>query len=325
MKKYKVCIWVIGKIIILALIIGCASKMLPPREGWVRNYGFLDNTMQNSQEKENIRITLNLINEQDINKHPELFSFYPENWGPDWNPQEFKKRGVMKIKEAGKWSQSVYFWFPPDSADNYYAYTFPGMPAFFVSAKNSTGHILRMSDARIYLIIDGIDPIPAIYSFGKSDFVKTKMKLYGINESVRLTQSALERDKSLLDYICSYENNIITWLIDVKNSNPKFQDYPPYPFGLLSKTVVDNYRSYHLINEVGREILPGFSLNGILCFPYEMKPDQQAKIIFYDITKKTEEEGNPIKKTQFEFEFKYNPQYMKFDYLERKWKETKIE
>jgi hypothetical protein len=90
----------------------------------------------------------------------------------------------------------------------------------------------------------------------------------------------------------------------------------------LVNVAVQNSSAYTLVNEVGREILPGFSLNGMLCFPQYMKEGQQAKIMFYDITTATDAAGNPTKKTQFEFAFKYQPKYVTYNELARKWEES---
>lgn len=300
MKRLNAFIIFIMVVTSLILLISCASTF-PPREGFAINYE-LENGVR-IQEKENIKITLKTINELEMNKHPELFRFDPSHW----------EDRLSVINPA-------IFWFPPDSSGEHYAYVFSGMPAFLVSIENSTGHILRMSDARIYLIIEGKDPIPAISRFGNRNFIETELNMRGKAESVLLTESALKYDESLLDYIARYEIQFIRLL----SSKPKYKKYPKYPFNLKTVVAINNHDSFKLINEVGREILPDFSLNGILCFPFIMEPEQDAKVIFYDITTKTDEAGNPIKKTKFEFSFRYTPKYVKYNEIIKQWEISEV-
>jgi hypothetical protein len=257
-----------------------------------------------TQEKENIAITFNPINDLELDKYPDLFQFNLQNWGKDW----------IKI------SKPVNFWYPPHKDGNNYANTFMSMAAFIVSIKNSTGHILRMSDARIYLIIEGKDPIPAISSFGNDKVVPTEMVLYSNKPvMIQINKSTLDEDKSLLNYITSREIEIINWL--KSNKDPKYKKWPQYPINLCFNVASANKEAHKIINEVGREILPDFSLDGIICFPHYLENGQEAKVVFYDVTTETDDAGNPTKKTQFEFSFKYNPKYMRYNKLSMSWED----
>jgi hypothetical protein len=42
-------------------------------------------------------------------------------------------------------------------------------------------------------------------------------------------------------------------------------------------------------------------------------------LFFYDVTTKTDQAGNPVKKNQFEFDFEYKPRYMKYNELTKLW------
>lgn len=299
------------------LFTACATAPYSPREGWARNYKITEHT-PSVQEKENIRITLTPINELELNKYPELFQFDISNWGREW-----------KIAKAIK---SVNYWYPPDLSGNQYGNTFVGMPTFMVKIENNTGHILRMSDSRIYLIVEGLDPIPALNTFGNPDWVLRKLNIYG-ERDILITRSAAEGDGSLLSHIANYEYDLVKQLMKItdpdnaksilfSNSKNYSLRYPRYPFNLLSQTAIDNVRNYKLINEVGREILPGFIMSGIICFPGQFKKKQTAKVMFYDVTIETDNAGNPIKKTQFEFAIQYVPQYVRYNELTGNWDEV---
>jgi hypothetical protein len=287
----------------IVLMCACASTF-PPREGWMDNFEIED--ALKTQEKENITITLNPINDLDIDKHPNLFQFNVQNWDPSWS----------------KLTKTVNFWYPPNKDGNNYANTFVGMPAFLVSIKNSTGHILRMSDARIYLIIEEKDPIPAIENFGNTQVLPMQLVLYSDKpEMASINKSAVDEDESLLDYITRREVQIIRWLKDQRKSDNTYKKYPQYPLNLCFNTAFTHQNDYKLINEVGREILPDFTLDGIICFPYYLEKGQKAKIIFYDVTTETNEAGTPTKKTQFDFSFQYEPAFMRYDELSKSWKD----
>lgn len=281
------------------ILLSCAQT-IPPIQGWASHYE-IDNSIQ-TQEKENLTITLSPLNDLEKNKHPELFSFDLGATEKDW----------------ASLADNINYWFPPDASGKQYANIFHSFPAFLVSVKNLTGHILRMSDARIYLIIEGQEPVPAIANFGIPQFVPTQLYFTDKPTDIAITTSAKLGDGSLLDYICRFEFS----LNKIIDNDSKYKNYPSYPFNFLTRVAIRNMNSTKLINEVGREILPNFSLNGILCFPYYMKKDQVAKVVFYDVVTETNEAGVPTKKTQFEFNIKYNPKYVKYNSILHEWEES---
>ena len=125
MEKQNTSILRAGFFAFMVLMNACASAPPPPIEGWMTNFDFPDKT-STTQEKANIKITLTPLNELDLKDHPELFRFNVENW-EGWQG----------------WVNPSKRWYPPDPSGNQYANTFVGMPAFFVSVENKTGHILK--------------------------------------------------------------------------------------------------------------------------------------------------------------------------------------
>ena len=55
-----------------------------------------------------------------------------------------------------------------------------------------------------------------------------------------------------------------------------------------------------------------------------MKEGQKGRVVFYDITTETDEAGNPIKKTMFEFPFQYNPKYVKYNEVTKDWELAQV-
>jgi hypothetical protein len=127
---------------------------------------------------------------------------------------------------------------------------------------------------------------------------------------------------TLVWIITRLETSYFEYFKERRKKPKKGERIPDYPFGLMAGVYRKNYAEYKPINDIGREVLPGFSLTGILCFPYSMKPAQQFKIMFCDATTETDPAGSPTKKTQFEFRFTYNPKFVMLDSDSQRWRET---
>lgn len=202
--------------------------------------------------------------------------------------------------------------FPADLNGKRWCYTFGAgrflLTAFKIKITNNTPHILRMKDARIYLIVEGEDPIAAVTKVGNP-------QLYTVGEKANkkvLPKSAIDGDESLIHWVTYFEEMY-------EKERPKGFLSLAYPIGIASQVISQNMKSYKLINDVSKEILPGFSYSGILLFPYIVsKP--KVKLAFYDITTKTDAAGNPIEKAKFEFPLKLETVNMWFDDLQKKWK-----
>lgn len=256
----------------------------------------LSETQQSTQSKGNVEISLTSLNPSSTYDYPELFSFVAENITGNYS------------------TYTVNSMFPKDYQKTNWLYTFgPGnnnLVVYQVKLKNSTDHILRMKDARVYLIIDNQDPIAAIIALGNPTLVSV---LQG-KEQVQRPKSFVDGDGSLIHWVTKEEE-------DFERTREKGLISVSYPIGLCSQVIYQNMRNYKLVNDVAREILPGTSFEGILVFPAYISDFNIAKISFYDITTKTDAAGNPIEKTAFEFPIKSIDQQMWFDKEhEKRWK-----
>jgi len=230
------------------------------------------------QEKSDIEISLEVIRLSNVYDYPKFFSFriseLPRKYAEDPTVRSEYKPGPR----GRSWE------FPFASPDG-------KMQLLFCSCKvkNNTTHILRMADARIYLIVEGVDPLPAISSF------------------VELLEQA-----DYFEKITNIERSKQTVLYVLQR--------PPLPTGFFRALIFNNKESFKLINDLKAEILPGFSYEGILVFPVIPSFSPNAKISFFDITIKTDKAGNPIEKTQFDFNLQRQRIQMWYDRYERAWK-----
>jgi hypothetical protein len=143
-----------------------------------------------------------------------------------------------------------------------------------------------MRDARIYLVVGTQDPIPAIGSFS-----------------------------ALLRYADDYER------VDIEQAERKggiFKSVPPT--GWVRQALGRNATAFKLVNDVGREILPGYSFEGMLAFPPLPANSGPVQVSFFDITTKTDAAGNPVEKTRFDFVLQPQQVSMWFDRSDAHWK-----
>jgi len=161
----------------------------------------------------------------------------------------------------------------------------------WVKLVNGTDHILRMGDARVYLIADGRDPLPA-YS--------TMEELYQVaNEFQRMANQ---------DLAAQWEKSLV-----------KLGDMPQLPQGFYRSIIDGHGDAYKLINDVSKEILPGFTYQGLLVFPTAPAVQGQTRLAFYDITTKTDAAGNPTEKARFEFPLENQRVTMWYDSAKKRW------
>lgn len=230
------------------------------------------------QKKSDIEINLEVIQLSNIYNYPTLFSFRLDELPREYAENHVVRKGYRPGLLGRSWA------FPFASPDGKMQLLF-----CFCKIKNNTEHILRMSDARIYLIVEGVDPLPGISSFAElleqADYFQ---KLVDI-----------EMQKQTVLYILRR---------------------PPLPPGFFSTLVLRNERKLKLINDLKAEILPGFFYEGILVFPAIPSFSPQAKVSFFDVTTKTNKAGNPIEKTQFDFNLQSQRVQMWYDRYERIWK-----
>lgn len=225
------------------------------------------------QEKSDVEINLEIIRPSRTYNYPEFFSFNIDELPPEYA----RDRAVRYVCKTGPMDRSWDFFFAsPDGSIQ--------LLLCACKVKNNTKHILRMKDARIYLIVEGMNPLPAISSLGE------------------LLEQA--------DYFQELTNQQLARQTIIYNLPP----------GFFRTIILYNKKSYKLINDLKAEILPGFSYEGILVFPVIPSFSPQAKISFFDVTTKTDKAGNPIEKVQFDFNLQSQRVQMWYDRHERIWK-----
>lgn len=238
----------------------------------------LETSPEQFQEKSDIEVNLEVVRLSNVYKYPKLFSFRLEEFPPEYANNSTLRSEYRPTLMGKSWE------FPFASPDGKMQLLF-----CFCKIKNNTEHILRMSDARIYLIIEGVEPLPAIPSL--TELLKQA------DYFERVTN--VERSKETVLFVLSRA---------------------PLPLGFFRNIVFYNRANYKLINDLTAEILPGFSYEGILIFPVIPSFGAQAKVSFFDVTTKTDAAGNPIEKTRFEFNLQRKQVQMWYDKYEKVWK-----
>lgn len=230
------------------------------------------------QKKSDIEINLELIRLSDVYSYPRFFSFKANEL-----PREYADNPVVRSEyKPGPMGRSWEFPFAtPDGSMQ--------LLFCFCKVKNNTKHILRMSDARIYLIVEGVDPLPAVPSLDE------------LLEQADYFEAITNRERSKQTVLYVLQR-------------------PPLPAGFFRALVFYNRRSFKLINDLTAEILPGYSYEGILVFPVIPLFSPRAKISFFDVTTKTDKAGNPIEKIQFDFNLQRQYIQMWYDRYENAWK-----
>ncbi len=240
-------------------------------------YG-LESGDEDSQQKSDIEIKIEVVRLSHIYDFPNLFSFRLESL-----PTMYADNAILQ----GEYKPSVrgrQWEFPFASPDAKMQLLF-----CFCKIKNNTKNILRMKDARIYMILEGVDPLPAINSF-----------------NVLLEQA---------DYFEEVTNRQRT-----RETVMFVLQKAPLPEGFFRSIVLYNMENFKLINDIDAEILPGFSYEGILAFPVIPTISSSAKISFFDVTTKVDAAGIPVEKTQFDFILKRQYVQMWLDRSTNRWR-----
>jgi len=229
------------------------------------------------QTNAGIEIILKAIRLSEVYDYPQFFSFKLDGF------RELYSRSAILRSEYKPGLDGKSWEFPFASPDGKLQLLF-----CFCKVKNNTKHILRMGDARIYFIVEGIDPLPAIPSFDE-----------------------LLKQADYFEYETNKQRSKETALVILQK--------PPLPDGFFRSIVLYNRRAYNLINDLKHEILPGFSYEGILAFPAAPSLAAPAKISFFDVTISTDKAGNPTEKTQVDFKLKSQFIRMYYDTNQKKW------
>ena len=281
-------------LILSAFLVSCAStpKKIPTER--VSEYA-VEPVAQARQTKSNVTIQAEVLRPSESYSHPELFAF------------------AIKQFPESHYNFSTMSTFPEDAQGKRWCYTFGFGDSYLTALKvkftNNTPHILRMKDARIYLVVEGESPITAVTELGNANLIPVTTSK---GKEKYLPKSYVNEDNSLIHWLTHFENE---WDKSRKKGMLSFT----YPIGFAALVVKQNSKQYKLINDLAVEILPNFSHEGILLFP-AIVSWPQAKLMFYDITTKTDPAGNPIEKTTFEFPLALKEVDMWFDRAEKRWK-----
>jgi hypothetical protein len=244
------------------------------------------------QTKGGVTMSCQPLSRANMSDYPELFSF--EN--------TFLPEG---------WRMHSNHYFEKDANNKRWAYTFGvgkrNLTVTKVTVDNGTDHILRMGDARIYLRIEGYDPIKPYTVLGSTALIPTM-----VGDKQQNLPSAYSNSEGLVGWVTNAEMEF-----DANRKKGLIEIFH-YPVGLRSQVIAANRRAYKLISDVDLEILPGDTYTGLLLFPAEVIKTA-ATIKFYDITVKTDAAGNPSEKVTFDFPLDSNHVQKWFNEIEKKW------
>jgi hypothetical protein len=288
-----------GGLLALATLVGCGGSAKTAQITLFPEYVLTDPAGK-TQAKSAVTITVSPLSKAGMYDHPELFAF---------------DRSQVAKEIADGINFETYY--EKDYSGKYWCYPFgvaaDQLAVFSVEVTNGTDHILRMQDARIYLEVEGHDPIAAVVKLGDPTLVPRP----GTAPITPLVpQSALAGDESLVHWVTYFEE-------DAERKRKKdtfFDSQKKVPIGLASQVIGLNRSAYKLVADVGAEILPGKTLKGILLFPVIISFDT-ATVSFYDIHTKTDAAGNPTEKSTFTFPVKLSRVQMTWDgEKEKRWK-----
>jgi len=229
-----------------------------------------------TQEKSDISISLEVIKISDIYNYPDLFSFSEADF------PEHRENYIFKTQyPVGPLGKKWEFPFAtPDGKEQ--------LLLCWAKLKNETDHILRMGDARIYLVVEGQDTYKA---FDNPQSLLNAAKYFEIrtNEEMQANVGPFSMDVSL-------------------------------PSGFYPDLIRLHRDSYKLINDLNKEILPNFTYEGLLVFKAVPTTSNEARISFFDVTTKTDAAGNPVEKITFDFHLVPQKVDLWFDKSGNRWR-----
>lgn len=255
----------------LTLVTSCATTSRVPTLSFTQ-YG-MDPGPSQTEIESDIEITVTTVRISDIYDYPNIFSFNLEEF-PQYRDNFFLNRNYP-IGPLGK--QWFYPFASPDASQQ--------LLIAMVKIENGTNHILRMEDARVYLIIEGLEPVPALSSY-----------------------------EDLQHHAGRFES------MEKQQWESKLLKVGEYPVGFTRAFLQSKRNHYKLINDVSKEMLPGFNYKGMLVFPVIPSAYGPARISFFDITTKTDAVGNPVEKVQFNFTLEQQAVSLWYDKAENRWK-----
>lgn len=272
-KSILIAVIIIGMAFIIYSCASTGSARIPTAS--FTQYGLEPGPLQ-TQEISDISISLEVIRISDIYDYPDLFSFSEADF-PQYKDNYIFNSQYPTGPLGKKWE------FPfatPDGKEQ--------LLLCWARVQNGTDHILRMGDARVYLIIEGKEPIPA-FNDTQRLFERARYFERRTNEEIQANVGPISLNISL-------------------------------PSGFYPGLVRLHSDSYKLINDLDKEILPSFTYEGLLVFPVVPIKSSEARISFFDVTTKTDAAGNPIEKTTVNFHLVPQEARLWFDKSENRWK-----
>lgn len=256
------------------------------------------NGSDTKQEKNGLTVEIEPLSPKNLYSHPELYSFVA-----DYLPQDFKKYYLSNINamwtdyNAKKWNYTFGI------AEKF-------LTVFKVKITNNTGHILKMSEAKILLRIENEDPIKPVTKYGDPS-IQLLENPAGSGKFIPYPKSVLTPDESLIQWVTNIEAEY------VKNKKKGFLDME-FPIGINSQIIDQNKKNYKLISDVNVEILPEDSYSGILLFPVIVSWEELS-LKMYEFATKTDPAGNVAERSNFDFKLKLDNGNMWYDRNKNMW------
>ncbi len=260
----------LASIFMLMALNSCATTSRIPTLMFTQ-YALEPGPIQNLS-KSDIDISIKCARISDVYDYPEFFSFNIEDF-PKYKGNYYLESNFPIGPSGKRW---LYPFASPDASQQ--------CLLTWVKIKNRTKHILRMKDARIYMVLEGQEPIAAL--------------------------------STLAELITEGEN---FKAMDKQQWDSQVLRLGEFPVGITRAFINSRRSSYKLINDISKEILPGFTYEGMLVFPVVPGTSGPAKISFFDVTTKTDSAGNPSEKTQFDFTLQPQRVSMWYDKSAGRW------
>jgi len=250
----------------------------------VSNYKYyVPNGSDLVQTKNGLTVEIIPLDETLCPKYPEMFSFNLDAMPSDW-------------------SINLDMFYPITGDGKRYCYPFStgekSVNVYKIKITNNTGHIIKMSDARIYMRVEGEDPIKPINRMGDATLVDITPADQSILKMRKLMpKCVIDNDQESLIY-----NITSMWQEWDRNRKRGLISFD-FPIAFPAYFMSQNKKAFKLINDVNVEILPDDTYSGILLFP-RLITDDEINIKLYEFSTKTDAAGNVTEKSNFDYKLK---------------------
>ncbi len=260
---------------------------------------YVFNGSEAKQEKSGLTIEVEPLSPKNLYAHPELYSFVADYFAQDFKNSYSSDINRMWIDYNGKkWNYTFGL------TENF-------LTVFKVKITNNTGHILKMSEAKILLKIADQDPIKPVTKYGDAS-IQLLENPAGSGKFKPYPKSVLTPDESLIQWVTNIEAEY------VKNKKKSFIELGEFPVGINSQIIDQNKKNYKLISNVDVEILPDDTYSGILLFPVLIS-FEELSLKMYEFATKTDAAGNVAERSNFDFKFKLDNGNMWLDRNKGMW------